>query len=375
MNKKEIAEIKKLMNKDRVVINRMAGCYVNGEKEKVMTFKESLLALPEEEMTKYLDIFRKALSGSVGRNLLNLGFPLEAEQPGGTHSRLMELRACELKDDDLLNGFYDTIIETWYHPENYLILIVNGAYDVPGKTADGMEMEDASSEVYHFVQCCLCPVELSKTALCYNAETNHIEETLRDWIVGMPEQAFLFPAFNDRGTDLHSLLYYSGDSKEFCTELMENLLGCKEPLTATNQKAAFRTLVEEALGDESSYEKIRSIHENLNEMIDENKAEPEPLTIGQAEVKTLLTRAGASDEAISRMEERFTEDFGETGDFLAANVAEPKKFEVSAPEVSVKVSPEFADLMEIKEIDGASCLVIPLTGEVEVNGILVREKG
>lgn len=374
MNKKEIAEIKRLMSKDRVCINRLAGCYVNSDKEKVMTFVQPLLALQEDEMEKYLDLLKKGLSGTVGKNLLNLEFPLEQEMEGGIQARLMALRKCELKDEELVNAFYDSIIETWYHPENYLILLVNGAYDVPGKGTDNIEMEDASSEVFHFIYCILCPVELSPAGLCYDNESNSIRECFRNWVVGMPEQGFLFPSFNDRGTDIHNVLYYSKDAKEFCGELMEQLLGCHQPMTAPVQKAAFQSLVEESLGDDCSYSTVRSLHEKLNELVEEKKNEPELPTLGKAEVKTLLERSGASEEAIKRVEERFEEDFGPKESLLVTNVAETKKFEVKAPEISVKVTPEFAEMMEIKEIDGANCLVIPLSGDVEVNGIMVREK-
>ena len=373
MNKKEIAEIRRLMTKERVCINRICGCYVNSDKEKILTFQEPMLALREEEMEKYLDILKKGLTGTVGKNLLNLEFPLEEEKEGGIQASLMKLRKCELKDEALVNAFYDKIIENWHHSENYLILLVNGAYDVPGKTTDNIEMEDASSEVFHFIDCCLCPVELSPAGLCYDAEANRIQECLRSWIIGMPEQGFMFPSFNDRGTDIHSLLYYSRDAKEFCADLIEQLLGCHQPMTAPVQKAAFQTLVEESLGEDCSYSTVRSLHEKLNEFIEEKKNEPDIPALGKAEVKTLLERSGASDEAVRRVEERFDEDFGPQESLLVTNVAETKKFEVKAPEISVKVTPEFAEMMEIREIDGASCLVIPLAGEVEVNGIVVRE--
>ena len=78
MNKKEVLEIRKLLNKDRCRIERICGCYVDGHKEKKLEMKEAFLSLPEEEMFKYIDIFKRTLSGTIGKNLLNLEFP-----PGG----------------------------------------------------------------------------------------------------------------------------------------------------------------------------------------------------------------------------------------------------------------------------------------------------
>lgn len=56
------------------------------EKNKKMESKDAFLALPEEEAFKYFDIFKKTLSGSIGKNMLNMEFPLDAEMPGGTRN-------------------------------------------------------------------------------------------------------------------------------------------------------------------------------------------------------------------------------------------------------------------------------------------------
>ena len=209
MNKKEVAEIKKQFTPDRCAITRICGCYVNAEKEKQLEMKEAFLSLSDEEMFKYFDIFRKTLSGTIGKNLLNMEFPLQQELEGGTQEFLLKLRDSGLKDEELITQFYDRVISSYDFGENYLILLIHAAYDIPGKTRDGLDMDDASTDVYQYVLCSICPVKLSKAALCYNARNNAIEERIRDWIVDMPSLGFLFPAFNDRNTDLHSLLYLS----------------------------------------------------------------------------------------------------------------------------------------------------------------------
>lgn len=374
MNKREIAEIKKLFTKERCCINRLAGCYVDAEKNKVLKFREAFLSLPEEEMYKYLDIFRKALSGTIGKNLINMEFPLEQEMGEGTQKSLLALRDSGLQEDVILESFFDRIIETWYHPENYLILLIHGSYDIPMKTSDGLEMEDASEYVYDFVLCCLCPVALSKAGLCYNAETNSIEDRVRDWLVDMPEQAFLFPAFHDRNTDLHSLLYFSKNAKELCPEITEQLLGCVQPLPAVQQKESFQAVIEETLGEECVYDVVRNIHENLTEMLEENKDNPEPLELDKTQVRKILQRSGAPEENMERFEERYDEEIGARMTVLANNISNTRKFEVKTPEVTVQASPECAELIETKVIDGVPCLVIPMTGDVEVNGIRVHNR-
>lgn len=374
MNKREISEIKKTFTKERSCINRLCGCYVDADKTKVLKFKEAFLSIPEEEMYKYLELFRKSLSGTIGKNLLNMEFPLEQEMGDGTQKSLLALRDSELKDDALLDAFYDRIIETWYHPENYLILVIHGSYDIPMKTSDGLDMEDGSDYVYSFILCCLCPVTLSKAGLCYNSETNSIQDRIRDWIVDMPEQAFLFPAFNDRNTDLHSLLYYSKNSKELCADLTEQLLGCVQPLPADQQKESFQTIIEETLGEECVFDVVRSIHENLGEMIEAQQEQGEPLELDKAQVRRLLERSGAPEENLEQFDQQYDENIGAKATVMANNISDTRKFEVKTPNVTVKVKPEMAELVETRLIDGVPCLVIPLTDDVEVNGIHVFQK-
>lgn len=97
MNKKEILEIRKQFTPANCAITRICGCYVDHEKEKKMESKEAFLSLPEEEAFKYFDIFKKTLSGTVGKNILNMEFPIDAEMPGGTQEFLLKLRSSKLR--------------------------------------------------------------------------------------------------------------------------------------------------------------------------------------------------------------------------------------------------------------------------------------
>lgn len=372
MNKKEIAEIKKQFTQERCAITRICGCYVDGEKNKKTELKEAFLSLPEEEMFKYFAIFRKALSGTVGKNLLTMEFPLASEEAGGTQDFLMQLRASSLKDENLLEEFYDKIIENYYSVENYLILLIHAVYDIPGKSSDGEEMFDASDEVYDHILCCICPVTLSKPGLSYDEESNAFHTRICDRVVNMPNIGFLFPAFHDRSTDVHSLLYYAAKSEELRMEFVEPVLGCNLPLSAGDQKETFQTIVEETLGDACDYEVVKNIHEKLNEMIEEKKDEPDPVVLDRAEVKRLLEYSGVEEEKLSSFEEKYEEAAGTDTCFVASNVANTRQFEIKTPDVVVKVSPDRMDLVETKVINGRKCLVISLDNSVEVNGITVR---
>lgn len=372
MNKKEISEIKKRFSKTKCSITRICGCYVDAEKEKRMTLKEAFLGLPEEEMFKYIDIFRKTLSGSLGRTLINMEFPPEQEtKEDGTQVFLMKLLESQLQDEELLNQFYDKIIENYNYPENYFIILVHDAYDIPKITTDGVENFDASEYVYHYLLCSICPVKLTKPGLCYNAETNNIQDRIRDWLVQPPELGFLFPAFNDRNTDIHSLLYYSKNSDELDLSITEHVLGCQMPLPAKSQKETFNAIVEESLGLECDYDVVKSIHENLNQMVEENKENPEPLALDKTDMTRLLEKSGVEQEQIETFETRFDETVGEKESLMATNISNTRKFEVRTPDVTVQVNPERTDLVETRVIDGVPCLVIEINDLVEVNGIQI----
>ena len=372
MNKKEVTEIKKQFTPSNCAITRICGCYVDGEKEKKTEMKDAFLSLPEEEMFKYFDIFRKSLSGTIGKNLLNMEFPLETESEGGTQEFLLKLRNSRLTDDALLEEFYNRVIDSYDYAENYLILLVHAAYDIPGKSTDGSEMFDASDEVYDYIMCTFCPVKLSKPGLSYHAEENSFHERIRDWIVEMPEVAFLFPQFNDRSTDIHGVLYYSKNTNELRDIFIDELLGCTAPLSAGGQKDSFNALVEETLGDDCNYDTVMNIHEKLNELIESQKDEPEPVVLTKSEVKRLFEDCGVEDEKLQSFDEQYEINAGEKSSLVASNITNTRRFEIKTPDVVVHVDPERAALVEIKLIDGVKCLVIPMEGDVELNGIRIH---
>ena len=372
MNKKEVAEIKKRFTKTKCSFTRLCGCYVDAEKQKRLTLKEAFLSLPEEEMFKYIDIFRKTLSGSIGKTMLNMEFPMEQEtKEDGTQRFLMKLLESKLTDDDLLNEFYDKIISVYNYPENYFIILTHDAYDIPKITSDGVENFDASEYVYNYILCCICPVKLTKPGLCYNAETNHIQDRIRDWVVEAPQSGFLFPAFNDRNMDIHNLLYYSKKSDELDAVITEEVLGCQLPLPAKSQKETFNNILEESLGLDCDYEVVKTIHENLNQMLAETSEEPEPLALAKEDMSHLLMKSGVEEKEIETFETRFDETVGEDQCLMAANISSPKKFEVATPDVKVTVNPQRTDLVETKIIDGVPYLMIEINDLVEVNGIQV----
>lgn len=373
MNKKEISEIKKQFTPNNCAITRICGCYVDGEKNKKTELKEAFLSLSEEEMFKYFDIFRKTLSGTIGKNLINMEFPLDQESEGGTQEFLLRLRNSKLQDNELIENFYDKIIENYDYEENYYIILIHAVYDIPGKSTDGQEMFDASDEIYEHILCSICPVKLSKAGLCYNAETNNIEDRIRDWIVEMPDLGFLFPVFNDRSTDIHGVLYYTKNAEELRSTFVDELFGCNTPLSAGGQRDSFNALVEETLGEDCAYDTVMNIHGKLNEWVDSRKDSPDPVVLTKSEVKRLFEECGIEEEKLESFDEQYEVTAGgEKSSLVASNITNTRRFEIKTPDVVIHVNPERADLVETRIIDGRKCLVIPMEDNVEVNGIHVR---
>ena len=373
MTRKELNEIKSQYTLEDCGILRLCGCYVDGERNKITQFNENFLNLPEEEKHKYFDIFKKTLSGTPGKNLVDMKFNVDAYADEGARTFLMNLRDSGLKDDRLLDEFYDRIINNYSYVGNYLILLINQMYDIPAVTTDNIEMEDASDEVYSYILCSICHVNLSKPGLGYDEEDNNFHDKKQNHMVDVPDVGFLFPAFNKRSADEDMTLFYTKDVSEFEDGLIDCLLDCAVPLPAKQQKETFTSLVSEALGEEADLEVVKNIHENLEQIIEEKRQEsPAPVMLDKTEMKDLLEKSGVKEERLENFEEHFEMAAGEHGKLVASNVSSGKKFEVKTPDVVIKINSDKTDIVSTQVIDGRQCLVIQIDERLEVNGISVN---
>ena len=315
MNKKEILELKRRMTKTNCTFTRMCGCYVNAEKEIVLTFNENFLNLSEDELHKYLEIAAKTLSGTRGNNLLELTFPKEQEEAGGKQQFLMGLKESKLKNDELSQTFYQLVIDNYDYAGNYLIILFHDVYDVMAKTSDNRTL-DESEEVYEYLLGAVCPVTLSKAALGYIETENRIGPRMRDWVVGVPDAGFVFPAFTGRSTDIHSVMFYTRDTKEPHDEFMEFILGCTARQTATEKKNMFTDIISGAVPDERRRGRVLyDIHETLQGMVDEKALftepaqEPDPIVLTPQAIKDVLATSKVPEEIAERIGQSYVEKF------------------------------------------------------------------
>ena len=417
MNKKEILEIKRRFKKEEASFTRLVGCYVDCNKNKICKFGGKFLNLEEEEYYKYLEIANKALSGTLGNNLLELSFPLQEEEVGGRQQILMALRESKLEDENLLDTYYDLIIDTYDEVGNYLILLYHDSYDVMTRTSDNDNL-DESEEVYSYLICAICPVALSKPGLGYLESEGRIGSRVRDWVVGAPDTAFIFPAFTDRSTDIHATLFYTKNTKEPHSEFMANGLGCGVERTATEQKMAFHSIVRNVLGaeDEHTEEILMDIQQNLSDMIEEyeetHDEDADAFVLDKDTLGKLLEESNVPQDKANRIEKSVDEAFGDKAP-IAENVIDAKALvqneirlekkemedqivslnkqldertvqlkekeeeienyiaETRSYDVVLHVKPEKASEIHSSIIDGKKCIVIPMeeNEQATINGV------
>ena len=329
MRKKDILELKKRFKKDHCTFTKMCGCYVNGEKNIILKYREKFLNLEEDDKFKYLEIAKKVLSGTIENNILELNFELNEEHVNEKQLEFMKLKNSQLKDDLLLDDFYNSIINNYDYEGNFLILIFHDAYDIITKTKDNAKL-DESEEVYEYILCAICPVELSKAGLRYFEEENSIKSRTRDWVVEAPSNGFVFPAFINRTTDVNSIMYYTKNAKDTHPELMENVLGCPSKQTNTEKKETFNDILRDALGpdEKKSDHFFMEIQESLNNKIEEHNIIHEdsetPIFLTDEVIQDILNESGVPDEITTKIEKSYAESFGDTppvADILIDNKA------------------------------------------------------
>lgn len=374
MNDKEIGEIRRHLRRDRSNITAIYGCYVNDNKEIISEFRQSTGIMPENEADKYFGLLKRVLSGSIGKNLIDITFKTSQVAGSPEHQMLMDLRKTALKDDELRLNFYQKIIDNVVIEGNYLILIGCDSYDVPFKGKDDISSSDSSEETYTFLVCAVCPVKQTKANLHYVPEEKLFHDGAMNQPVSAPALGFLFPAFDNRATNIYNALYYTHDVKTGQDALIESLFHTPVPMPAAEQKKCFESLLTASLGEECSLDVVQTVHDQLCQRIELHKEAkvPEPLMIAKADVKEALASCGVSEEHLAKFSVDYDEAFGFEADLHPKNIIDNKHFEIKTPDVSIKVDPARADLIETRVIGGVKYIMICADENVEVNGVSIH---
>lgn len=374
MNNKEIGEIRRRVRRDRSNMTAIYGCYVNDNQEIISEFAQSTGIMPENESEKYFNLMRRALSGSIGKNLIDITFKTSQVADSPEHKLLMELRQSKLKEEELRMAFYKKVIETVRLDSNYLILIGCDSYDVPFKSKDDAIQADASGEVYTYLLCAICPVKQTKPNLHYISESKEFHDGGMLNIVSAPELGFLFPAFDNRATNIYNALYYTHSPKQSHEEFVAAVFNTPIPKPAAEQKKSFEALLTTTLEEDCSLDLVQTVHDQICQRIELHKESklPEPLMLAKDDVKEVLSSCGVSDAHLAKFSVDYDETFGFEADLHPKNIIDNRRFEIKTPDVSIKVAPDRTDLIETRVIGGVKYILINAEEDVEVNGVSIH---
>ena len=372
MNQKELGELRRRFRPEKCAVSRIYGCYVNTAREVVSYLDESLGRMPQDEAEKYLSLLKKSLSGTLGRNLIDIVFSTEQVMDSEEHRLLSALRESGLRDGEIRQAFYQKVIETLDMGEsNYLILLAHDAYDVPSRGGD--DQPGDSETVFQYILCCVCPVKDGKPELGYFPGENEFHSCTAGQIVSAPELGFLFPAFDNRAANIYNALFYSRSADELHHEFIDAVFRTEPPMSAAEQKEAFESALSGGLEDACSMAVVQAVHEQLRERIEEHREskDPEPLALTAGEVGGILRSSGVPEDRVASFQEQCGERFGESAALNPANLIDSKRYDIKTSEATVSVDPAYSYLVETRVIDGRKYILIPVGEGVEVNGLSV----
>lgn len=372
MTEKELREIKRRFRTEKTNIPKIVGCFVNGNKEIISKINQSIGLSESVVSEKLLSVMKKTLSGSLGTSLTDISFSTKDVLESEEHKLLMGLVKSRLSDDALLDTFYKRVIDSVSFDGNYVILLANDVYDVFSYSKDGEEGD--SQETFSYIIAAACPVKSMPEALSFKESDSLFHTFSASAVLAPPELGFMFPAFDDRKTNIYNALYYTRSLSDSYSDFTKSIFSAESPMPPKLQKATFNDCLTDALSEECDFELVRSVHSEIGNMVLAHKEskDPEPLKITKETVKTILTGYGVADEKIEKLESAFDESFGKNTELSPKNIVSTNKFEIAMPEVSIKISPEHKDLVSTETINGAKYVVIKVSGPVTVNGININ---
>ena len=375
MNQKELNELRRRFKPDRIAISKVYGCYVSSSRQIISYVDAPLGLLSQEEQEMYLNLLKKSLSGTLGRNLIDIEFSTRQVADSDEHRLLQTLRQTELQDPNARESLYRRIIDAIDMGESsYLILLAADTYDVPHRSRDDQEVPDGSDTVFRYFVCAICPVKDPTLALQYSDQDKEFRGSSTGHIALPPVLGFLFPAFDDRSANIYNALFYSKDTAQLHQEVIDAVFCIQNaPMSPQEQQNVFTSALTETLEKDCSYDVVQAVHEQLRGRIQEHKdsRDPEPLTLSVREVGDVLTGSGVPEEKAEAFQEACRRQYGQDAALNPRNIIEAGKFQITTPEVKITVPPEYSYMVETRIIDGRRFILIPADDGVEVNGIPV----
>lgn len=369
MNKKEVSEIRRRLTLENSGTDCIRGCYISEKREIISEFELPLATFPDDECERYLNLFKKVLSGGIGKNLINVDFTTKQVSDGAEQKLLSALRDGISGDSKAMHDFYEKAVPSIPGDEKCVMLMLHENYDVPSKNAD-------STEVFRFVICAVCPVKEKDSGLCYEFDKKQFRTKAKEQMICPPEFGFMYPRFDNRCSNIYGSLYYSrkaSGQSPFTDAIFASVL----PMPAAEQKETFGDILRGAVADECSFELVQVVRDHISDVIEtykNDKFADEPPVITKTEICDLLRGSGITEDHITAFSEEYDESFGKGTELSPENLMDIKKLEFKNDSVTVKIDPERPDLVEVKVIDGVKYIIIRVEDGVVCNGIDIKIK-
>lgn len=347
MRKQDVKELRKIIKRDdSAIIDWIYSLYVSPENEIRYEALERLGNMEDSERFRHVKIINNVLSTALGRRTFPVPLSFQQEE-------LLLLRK-NVSDKEHFEKLRDLLLDKYIHTDPYYAIAVHIVYDIPKKFADGTRAEDGS-EVYDALLFAVCPAKLTKSALGF--ENERVSELKPRWVIGNPGFGFLYPSFSERSEDRNEAAFYSATPEEeaFLNDLFEVAV---PPISEKAQKERFTQLI----GDlHLNVEEAAGMAADLMEKAEENDA----AALGKVDLWRMVSESGISDE-------EFEEAYREVGNqpIPVAAVASSKTV-IKTDSGTITVKSALAPLIETREIDGTTYIMIPADGTVTVNGVPV----
>jgi hypothetical protein len=369
MNKRELAEIKKHFNEDDglMVVSRVLSAYVDAEKKicgkRICSFTET----PADEAAMVFSICKKALSGSIGKNVVEYAFPRAEYEDDGAQKLLYTVLKDGFKTETVSDTLLERIKGDLHAETTYAIFAMIATYSVISKAKDDRSL-DMNDLDYNFLITAIAPVSAPEPGLIFDGEAISPTTAASLSISDKPSDGFLFPAFSDRSPDVNSVCVYSKNAAKPNISLVTGVLGCDFVRAAKSEREIFNDLLVKTTGDELDYTKIIQIDEKIAEVVAESQTETELATVDAARIERILADVGVSKDKLAAIPAVFAETAADTA-FTAVNLLN-SRVNLKTEGITINISGDSTGRLRAQNVNGRRSLIIDLDDpEITINGI------
>ena len=349
MKKSDMRELRKVVKSENSVVEKVWCCYVDTENNVFYEKMRRLSDMEEAERARHKDILTGVLSTAIGKKV----FPAWlAEQ----NQDLVALKGLEWTDTEIFSSFRDSLLETYSHLDPYYAIAGRVVYDVPTKTKDKAYTGE-SDMVYTAMVFANCPAKLSGAEL--GVKDENIVELERRWVVKRPELGFLYPSFDERGENRNEAALFGKDPA--ADNFITTLFSMKEqdiPASLEEQQERFEGLMTDLDVD---METASTLTKAIAERAAEDKESDE---IEKATIRRCAADAGVD---VTDFDEYYENNVGTTKLTEAALVG--KSVTIETGDFKLNIPTEKSDLITTRKVDGVNCILIPVDGDIVVNGV------